>query len=119
MGFLCALYRCADAAVVGGTWARIGGHNLFEPAREGVAVFFGGSIGEVGDVAETLQATRGGCQVRDAAALAKELGRLCDDRPACRAMGEAAAEAARRLGGAVGRTLTGLSEHGIPPEGGE
>jgi hypothetical protein len=35
------MYKIADAAVVGGTFVDIGGHNVWEPARFGIPVFFG------------------------------------------------------------------------------
>lgn len=41
MGELPDIYRFAHAAFVGGTIRHKGGHNFFEPAREGVPVMFG------------------------------------------------------------------------------
>ncbi len=41
LGILDAMYRLADAAIVGGTFEDIGGHNVWEPARFGIPVFFG------------------------------------------------------------------------------
>ncbi|MFW5784978.1 MAG: 3-deoxy-D-manno-octulosonic acid transferase [Chitinispirillaceae bacterium] len=40
-GILDDMYRIADAAVVGGSFVKVGGHNVWEPARFGVPVFFG------------------------------------------------------------------------------
>ena len=118
MGLLCPFYRCADAAFVGGTWVPIGGHNLFEPAREGIGVFFGGSIAEVRDVAASLLETGGGLQVESVRALVKGVERLLEDPPARAGMGEAARESADQLAGAAARTLAGLRERGIPPGSG-
>jgi len=41
LGILDNMYLLADAAVVGGTFENIGGHNVWEPARFGIPVFFG------------------------------------------------------------------------------
>jgi 3-deoxy-D-manno-octulosonic-acid transferase len=41
MGVLEGMYRIADAAVIGGTFVYIGGHNVWEAARFGIPVFFG------------------------------------------------------------------------------
>ena len=41
IGILEAMYKIADAALVGGTFVDIGGHNMWEPARFGIPVFFG------------------------------------------------------------------------------
>jgi 3-deoxy-D-manno-octulosonic-acid transferase len=41
LGILETLYRIADAAIVGGTFIDIGGHNVWEPAQAAIPVFFG------------------------------------------------------------------------------
>jgi 3-deoxy-D-manno-octulosonic-acid transferase len=41
MGILDDVYRVADAAFVGGTFVPIGAHNVWDPARFGIPVFFG------------------------------------------------------------------------------
>ena len=115
MGLLCPLYRCADAAFVGGTWVAIGGHNLFEAAREGIPVLFGESIAEVRDVAACLLEMSGGIRVSDVASLAEEVDRLRRDPEARVKMGEAARAAAERLAGAGERAVGRLREWGIFP----
>lgn len=40
-GVLDDMYRIADAAVVGGSFVNVGGHNVWDPARFGIPVFFG------------------------------------------------------------------------------
>ncbi len=113
IGVLTRLYRVADAAFVGGTWIPLGGHNLFEPAREGIPVFFGSSIEGVRDVAEALLASGGGMTVVDPEALAGALARLLGDPDARLRMGEAARRTAESLSGARGRTLEGLRAAGF------
>lgn len=41
MGVLDDIYMIADAAIVGGTFTDIGGHNVWDAARFGIPVFFG------------------------------------------------------------------------------
>ncbi len=41
MGILNSCYQIADVAIVGGSFVPVGGHNLLEPARYGIPVFFG------------------------------------------------------------------------------
>lgn len=41
MGILDNMYMIADAAIVGGTFVNIGGHNVWDAARFGIPVFFG------------------------------------------------------------------------------
>lgn len=41
MGILDNMYMIADAAVIGGTFISIGGHNVWDAARFGIPVFFG------------------------------------------------------------------------------
>ncbi|HMA66013.1 MAG: 3-deoxy-D-manno-octulosonic acid transferase [Fibrobacterota bacterium] len=41
MGILDEVYKIADAAFVGGTFVPVGAHNVWDPARFGIPVFFG------------------------------------------------------------------------------
>jgi 3-deoxy-D-manno-octulosonic-acid transferase len=113
IGVLTRIYRIADAAFIGGTWIPLGGHNLFEPAREGIPVLFGPSIEGVRDVAEALLEGAGGITVADSAALATALVRLLTDPAEGSRMGEAARKAAVSISGARGRTLAGLRDAGF------
>jgi 3-deoxy-D-manno-octulosonic-acid transferase len=113
IGHLRAFYRVADAAFVGGTWVPIGGHNLFEPAREGIPVFFGPAISGVRDAAEALLATGGGMQVDDPQALSLAVQHLRADAEERRRMGRHARLAAESLAGGVGRTVEGLKAAGF------
>jgi len=121
-GELEAWYAAADAAFVGGTLAPIGGHNLFEPAREGVPVAFGPHTAGVRDLAEPLLRRAGGREVEGEEDLAAWILELAAD-PALRARtGEAARAAAREVAGGVERTwafLAGFAWAGVQtrPEG--
>lgn len=120
-GELAAWYAACDAAFVGGTLAPIGGHNLFEPAREGIPLAFGPDTRGVRDVAEPLLAGGGGVRIEDGAALVAWLQSLRDDAGIRRRQGAAAFATARALAGAAGRTwplLARLSWAGVSPGSG-
>ncbi|MFA5139481.1 MAG: glycosyltransferase N-terminal domain-containing protein [Elusimicrobiota bacterium] len=103
MGVLASLYPCGRAAFVGGTLVPVGGHNLLEPASLGVPVLFGPHTSSVEDVARALQASGGGLQAADGAALASQLTKMLDDEHRRRAS-EAALATARTFSGATERT---------------
>ena len=103
-GELASWYAAADAAFVGGTLVPLGGHNLFEPAREGIPVAFGPETGNVRDVAEPLMRESGGVEVRTIAALHAWLGVLRDDAVERARRGAAAHRVALELAGAGTRT---------------
>jgi len=100
LGELAGLYEGAAAAFVGGTLARVGGHNLLEPARAAVPVLYGPNVENVVAVAEALEAAGGGCRVRDEAELESRLAEWLADPEASRRAGWAA-RAAMSDGGAV------------------
>jgi 3-deoxy-D-manno-octulosonic-acid transferase len=113
-GELTAWYAVGEAAFVGGTLVPLGGHNLFEAAREGVPVAFGPHFGGVRDVAEALLGEGAGRCVGGAAELSAWLDELSRDEAARREKGRAALRVARRLGGAGERTRNLLESFGVP-----
>jgi 3-deoxy-D-manno-octulosonic-acid transferase len=70
LGILDNMYRLADAAVVGGTFENIGGHNVWEPARFGIPVFFGPYYFSQHSGCEKLLAAGVGFKVNDGRELA-------------------------------------------------
>jgi 3-deoxy-D-manno-octulosonic-acid transferase len=54
LGELCSLYAAADVAFVGGTLTPIGGHNLIEPAHEGLPLLIGPHQDHITDLAEAF-----------------------------------------------------------------
>jgi 3-deoxy-D-manno-octulosonic-acid transferase len=113
IGLLNELYGIADAAFVGGTWAPIGGHNLFEPARQGIPVFFGHSLSGVRDAAGALVASGGGIEVADAGVLATAIDRVAMNEEERARIGRQARQAAESLAGGVERTVAGLRAVGF------
>jgi 3-deoxy-D-manno-octulosonic-acid transferase len=103
-GELGAWFAAADAAFVGGTLVPLGGHNLFEPAREGIPVAFGPHTEGVAEVAEPLLRHGGGFQVRDGAALQAWIGSMAANPEARARAGDWARAAAEEVGGALNRT---------------
>lgn len=105
MGELTMLYAAADVAFVAGSLARIGGHNLLEPAALGVPALTGPHNFNAPDIAELLIGQGATVVVRDARQVADEVIRLLGD-PAERARRAALARAALASNrGAVDRLM--------------
>jgi 3-deoxy-D-manno-octulosonic-acid transferase len=74
VGELAGAYALADAALLGGTFAPKGGHNVLEPLRAGAPVVVGPSVE---NIRETVDAARGAVfAARDAASAAEALAPL-------------------------------------------
>jgi 3-deoxy-D-manno-octulosonic-acid transferase len=89
LGVLEAMYRIADAAVVGGTFVAVGGHNVWEPARFGIPVFFGPSRHEQNASCEKLLVFGVGFHAADDGELASGLERTLWTDPGKYASAEA------------------------------
>jgi 3-deoxy-D-manno-octulosonic-acid transferase len=76
LGILETMYRIADAAVVGGTFVDVGGHNVWEPAKFGIPVFFGPSRYEQNASCEKLLVFGVGFHAAGARDLASGLERM-------------------------------------------
>lgn len=107
VGELRTLYGVADIAYVGGSlFARgsnRGGHNVIEPAMQGIPVLFGPHHFSFSDTVEDLLTAEAGIQVSDAAELRRALEGLLSDGEIRRRMGHRAREAILRSQGATGR----------------
>jgi 3-deoxy-D-manno-octulosonic-acid transferase len=105
MGELAAMYALATVAFVGGSLAPIGGHNVLEPAAQGVAPVFGPNVQNFRDAASRLLEAGAAFQARDAGDLKRIFLELASD-PARR---EEAGAAARRViqenSGALAKTM--------------
>ncbi|WFM71423.1 lipid IV(A) 3-deoxy-D-manno-octulosonic acid transferase [Halomonas sp. CKK8] len=108
MGELLALYGAADLAFVGGSLVPIGGHNLLEPAAQGIPVLTGPALANFEDVAEVMRGAGALVEVDDAGALAAELLRLFGDRKERQRLAEVGREVVAANRGALARTLAGL-----------
>lgn len=118
MGELAAAYAAAAVAVVGGSFAAHGGHDLIEPLRAGAAVLFGPHTGHVAEAA-ALAALEPTVQVATPDALAHRVAGLVAD-PAGRrvlherqraALPDADAIATRYRRALMPMLSTGATEH--------
>ena len=89
-GELAALYAAASMAFVGGTIARVGGHNLLEPLFEGCPVVFGPDLCNVRENAQLAIESGAGVKVQDARGLAGAITTLALDLKDARSRGDAA-----------------------------
>jgi 3-deoxy-D-manno-octulosonic-acid transferase len=112
LGELASFYRLAEVAFVGGTLAKIGGHNVLEPATAGVPVLFGPHTSNVREHAAGLTASGGGFMVLSGAGMGGRLVTLLGKGQA-RIAGRRAAAYVRSLRGAASRTAAELARAGI------
>jgi 3-deoxy-D-manno-octulosonic-acid transferase len=93
MGELGLFYRLAPFALVGGSLVPIGGHNLTEAARLGIAVLCGPHSLEIAEQVQRLQAFEAIVEVSDAENLAAAVHAWLANPAAARAAGERARQA--------------------------
>jgi 3-deoxy-D-manno-octulosonic-acid transferase len=110
VGELAALYAAADAAFVGGSLVPIGGHNLLEPAAQGLPVLTGPSHANGEEIARLLLAQGAALEVRDARELAAALSRLLADPEERRRMGDIGRRIVESNRGSVARLLELIEE---------
>ena len=70
-GILDDMYKVADAAFVGGTFVNTGGHNMWDPARFGIPVFFGPDYHTQKDSCEKLMTAGVGFRAESAEEMAQ------------------------------------------------
>ncbi len=117
LGEMNAYYAAADIAFVGGSIARVGGHNLLEPAALGLPVLAGPHLFQTRETARLLGEAGALFTVGDPTELAAQLERLLADADARRAAGEAARACLEAGQDVLERTL-GLIEPLLPPRPG-
>lgn len=105
LGELLEFYAAADAAFVGGSLVRVGGHNLIEPASLGLPVISGPAQFNSPDVARALAQQGGLITVHDAQELSGALARLLRDPDARARRADAARAVVDSHRGAVARLL--------------
>lgn len=105
LGRLAAVYALARAAFVGGSLVPVGGHNLLEPAAQGVPVVFGPHTHNFLEMARQLEEAGGGLRVAEGSELAAAWDRLLDRPEEARAMGRAGQEFCAAHRGAVARAV--------------
>jgi len=108
IGELAGLYGLADVAFVGGSLVPRGGHNIIEPAQQGVAIVTGNHTENFRDIVSLFQG-RDAVRIVGLAELPLVLMQLLDNDPERRALGQRAEETARSQAGATSRTLEELN----------
>lgn len=108
MGQLNACYQIADLAIVGGSFAPIGGHNIFEPVSFGVPVLFGPHMHNQPDLLELVLNADAGMQVSLEQIPQTLVQLLQDDSHRLRYV-EACRSLTKSVQGATDRTLAHLA----------
>ncbi|HEY1632037.1 MAG TPA: 3-deoxy-D-manno-octulosonic acid transferase [Rhizomicrobium sp.] len=114
MGELGLFYRLAPLAFIGGSIIPHGGQNPLEPARLHCAVMAGPHTFNFTPAYDAIFTAQGEGRVRTSGEIAALAGRVFADPELARRLGEAAAQGAAQLGGAVERTrvaIEGLLSH--------
>lgn len=105
MGELMALLGASDLCFMGGTLVEKGGHNFIEPAAWSLPQLSGPSLFNFAEVSRLLLDADALVVVDGAAALARELEKLCTDEVRRSAMGAAGFQVAAANRGALERLL--------------
>ena len=79
MGKLLEFYAASDIAIVGGSFAVVGGHNVLEPILVGTPVVFGPDMSNFREISRLVLESGAGERVDDFAALKSALSRLLQD----------------------------------------
>jgi 3-deoxy-D-manno-octulosonic-acid transferase len=106
LGVLAQAYALASAAFVGGSLVSVGGHNLLEPAAQGVPVVFGPITHNFLEMARELEAAGGGVRLTKGSELVDVWRGLLREPLRAEAMGEAALEFCQTHRGAVKRAVS-------------
>jgi len=104
-GELASIYALGWIAFVGGTLTPIGGHNLLEPARYGIPVFFGPHTDHCVEVARILQEAGGGIEVQNEDELFNQITMAYCDASWSARVGHAAKQALEAHRGVVQKNL--------------
>jgi len=105
MGEMFAYYSACDVAFVGGSLLPLGGQNLIEACAVGKPVLIGPSTYNFAEATELAVQAGAAIQVPDAAAVAREAGRLLRDPVAAAGMARAAAAFAAAHRGATDKVM--------------
>ncbi len=108
IGDLAAVYGVADAAFVGGSLVRRGGHNPLEPAQFGVPVVMGPSFENFRDVVAKMQEAGGIRIVQDEVELGGMVAELLANREEAKAIGEAGRRVFEEQQGATARSVKAI-----------
>jgi 3-deoxy-D-manno-octulosonic-acid transferase len=110
VGELAALYGLGTAIFVGGSFSRIGGHNILEVLAHGKGVVFGPHMEDFSEIAQLVVERGAGIQASTPDGLKEVMGRLIAGPSLRREMGEKGLALIREKQGALERTLKIVKE---------
>jgi 3-deoxy-D-manno-octulosonic-acid transferase len=111
LGELGLFYRLSPIVFMGGSFARMGGHNPVEAVMLGAATVHGPHVENWAEVYEALGAAGGARLAADGEALVKLLGGWLEDRSARERASAAGRAVVDRLGGALDKTMAALEPY--------
>ncbi|MCA8978713.1 MAG: 3-deoxy-D-manno-octulosonic acid transferase [Planctomycetes bacterium] len=117
IGELENVYSLADLVFVGGSLVPLGGHNMLEPAAQGLPVFYGPHTENFPHEAALLERTGASRRLADSADFGPTLAELLADDAARERMARAGLDAVRTQQGATARTVRALQERCLPVMG--
>jgi len=106
MGELPKFFAATDVAFVGGSLVPVGGHNLLEPAVQGVPIVTGPHTFNFTEIHQLLDDIGGVCQASNATELAVTVVGWFEDKAAARNVGEAGQRLVEQHRGATQRLLS-------------
>jgi 3-deoxy-D-manno-octulosonic-acid transferase len=110
LGELASLYAESDAAFVGGSLVRSGGHNIIEPASWGKPVLFGPHMENFADIASAFLLAGAAVQVKDEGELEGALRGILSSPARREELSRRAREVVAANRGAAERTVQALKE---------
>ena len=105
MGEVPLFYAASDVAFVGGSLAPVGGHNLLEPAAQGLPVITGPHVFNAQDIADMFVETNACRMVSDERALAAAIADLLMNPDKAAELGKNALDLVKQNRGALARLL--------------
>ena len=111
IGELRDFYGLCNIAFVGGSFVKVGGHNLLEPAAMRKPVIFSSYMFNFKEISEALIQAGGGVMVKDKDELYARLDNLLTDKELARSIGEKAFKVIAENSGATARTIDAV--HGL------
>ncbi len=110
MGKLKAAYSLSEVCFVGGTMAKIGGHNLIEPAIFSKPIIIGSHVDNCRYLAESLLKVNGALVVSNEVELEEKIRELLSQLALNKEVGENSHKCLKGLKGATSRIMSALEE---------
>jgi 3-deoxy-D-manno-octulosonic-acid transferase len=105
IGELTAIYGLGTAIFVGGSFGRVGGHNILEVLAQGQGVIFGPHVETIKDVAQLVVEHGAGMQVKTPDELKEAFRKLITDSSLRAQMGKKSSAFLQEQQGALERTM--------------